>query len=92
LWATKFTGRNRGHVYALSTVMNPLTAMANRIRINELSRSRCGSFEVRFPDGRASWYFYWDDIPGRRQRPEAFTREQALAQAVAFARAKRDKV
>jgi hypothetical protein len=23
----------------------------------------CGSFEVRFADGRASQYFYWDDIP-----------------------------
>ena len=23
-----------------------------------------GSFEVRFPDGRPSVYFYWDDIPG----------------------------
>jgi len=25
----------------------------------------CGSFEVRFPDGRESVYFYWDDNPGR---------------------------
>jgi hypothetical protein len=23
----------------------------------------CGSFEVRFPDGRPSRYFYWDDLP-----------------------------
>lgn len=30
----------------------------------------CGSFEVRFPDGRPSRYFYWDDIPGRRLRPD----------------------
>jgi hypothetical protein len=22
----------------------------------------CGSFEVRFPDGRPSRYFYWDDL------------------------------
>lgn len=27
---------------------------------------QCGSFEVRFPDGRPSGYFYWDDVPGRR--------------------------
>jgi len=27
---------------------------------------KCGSFEVRFSDGRPSGYFYWDDIPGRR--------------------------
>jgi hypothetical protein len=28
---------------------------------------KCGSFEVRFSDGRPSHYFYWDDIPGRRR-------------------------
>jgi hypothetical protein len=31
---------------------------------------RCGSYEVRFPDGRPSRYFYWDDEPNRRLRPE----------------------
>jgi hypothetical protein len=30
----------------------------------------CGSFEVRFPDGRPSRFFYWDDIAGRRPRPD----------------------
>jgi hypothetical protein len=25
---------------------------------------KCGSYEVRFADGRPSRYFYWDDIPG----------------------------
>jgi hypothetical protein len=30
----------------------------------------CGSFEVRFPDGRPSKYFYWDDLPSRRLRPD----------------------
>ena len=29
---------------------------------------KCGSYEVRFPDGK-SFYFYWDDEPGRRVRP-----------------------
>jgi hypothetical protein len=28
----------------------------------------CGSFDVRFPDGRPSRFFYWDDIAGRRQK------------------------
>jgi hypothetical protein len=23
----------------------------------------CGSFEVRFADGRESRFFYWDDVP-----------------------------
>ena len=27
---------------------------------------KCGSYEVRFSDGRPSKYFYWEDIPGRR--------------------------
>ena len=31
---------------------------------------KCGSYEVRFPDSRPSRYFYWDDIPGRRLRPD----------------------
>jgi hypothetical protein len=31
---------------------------------------KCGSFEVRFSDGTPSKFFYWDDVPGRRLRPE----------------------
>jgi hypothetical protein len=31
---------------------------------------KCGGYEVRFPDGKPSKYFYWDDIPGRRLRPK----------------------
>ena len=41
----------------------------------------CGSFEVRFADGRASRFFCWDDLPSRRLRPEILTRDQALAQS-----------
>jgi hypothetical protein len=26
---------------------------------------KCGSFEVRFPDGAPLRFFCWDDIPGR---------------------------
>jgi hypothetical protein len=47
----------------------------------------CGSFEVRFADGRPCLYFYWDDIPARRMRPETLDRETALEQAKAVARA-----
>ncbi len=47
---------------------------------------KCGSFEVRFPDGRKSHYFYWDDIPGRRLRPDLLTSEQALRDARTLAR------
>ncbi len=57
----------------------------NRIVGHELFRSKCGSFEVYFPDGRASRFFYWDDLPSRR--PRLLTREEALQQAKAFARA-----
>ena len=63
----------------------------NRIVGHELSRSKCGSFEVCFPDGRESRFFHWDDLPSRRPRPELHTREEALEQAKAFARAERDK-
>jgi hypothetical protein len=40
---------------------------------------------------RESKFFYWDDLPSRRLRPEILTSEQALEQAKAFARAERDK-
>jgi hypothetical protein len=46
----------------------------------------CGSFEVRFPD-RPSEYFYWDDLPSRRLRPNLLDRETAQEQAKAAARA-----
>jgi hypothetical protein len=47
----------------------------------------CGSFEVRFADGRESIYFYWDDLPSRRLNPATLDRETALEQAKAVARA-----
>ena len=50
----------------------------------------CGSFEVRFSDGRESKYFYWEDNPGRRLRADQVGSAEALEQARAFARAKRD--
>jgi hypothetical protein len=53
--------------------------------------AKCGSYEVRFPDGRPSRYFYFEDLPGRRLRPEHLTSEEALQQAKAFARKARDE-
>ena len=65
--------------------------MAGRIRVRKHEAiPGCGSFEVKLP-GKASKFFYWDDIVGRRLRPEILTREQALEQPKAFARAERDK-
>jgi hypothetical protein len=67
--------------------------MPDRIRIipHEIV-PKCGSFEVRFPDARKSQYFYWDDIPGRRLRPDQLTSEQALHRARTLARGERDKM
>jgi len=47
----------------------------------------CGSYEIRFPDGRPSRFIYWDDLPGRRMRPDMV--DSAVAERVAkiFARA-----
>ena len=60
--------------------------MADRIRMipNE-AVPRCGSFEIRFPDG-PSRYFYWDDIAGRRLRPDLVDRATAKLDAQSFAR------
>ena len=66
--------------------------MPNRIRIiRHEAVPDCGSFEVRFGDGRASIFFYWDDVPARRLRPEIPTSVVALMQAKAFARAMSDR-
>jgi hypothetical protein len=43
----------------------------------------CGSFEVRYADGRASQYFYWDDIPARRVRPQMLDVRREKAKALA---------
>jgi hypothetical protein len=50
----------------------------------------CGSYEVRFPDGRPSHYFHWEDVPSRRLRDQ-MTSEQALEQAKGLARKARDE-
>jgi hypothetical protein len=42
---------------------------------------QCGSFEVRFLDGRPSKYVYWDDLPSRRLRPDLVTSDVALEHA-----------
>ena len=66
--------------------------MTDRIRlIKHEAVAGYGSFEVRFADGRASQYFYFDDLSGRRLRPEQLTRAEALEQAKALARDEREK-
>jgi hypothetical protein len=37
----------------------------------------CGSYELRFPDGRPSKYFYFDNLPGRRLRSDVVDRSVA---------------
>ena len=54
---------------------------ANDLPVREL--------EVRYSDGRASRFFYWDDLPSRRLRPETLDRETALEKAEALARGER---
>jgi len=49
---------------------------------------KCGSFEVRFSEGRPSRYFYWDDIAGRRDQVDS---QMALERAKTLAKAVRDK-
>ena len=66
--------------------------MTNRIHIiKHEAVPNCGSYEVQFPDGRPSRYFYFEDLPGRHLRPEHLTSAEALEQARAFARAEQDK-
>jgi hypothetical protein len=51
-----------------------------------------GSFEVRFPNGRASTYFYWDDNPGRRSITRSLSQSEAERAAKELARAEQDKL
>src|SRR5271165_2182509 len=64
-----------------------ISGMANVRLIKHEAVPNCGSCEVRFPDGGPSKYFYWDDLPSRRLRPDLLTSAVALEQAKAFARA-----
>jgi hypothetical protein len=49
-----------------------------------------GSFEVAYPDGRPSDFFYFEDNPGRRLRPDVMTRAEAQRAAQAKARQEQD--
>lgn len=49
----------------------------------------CGSFEVRFSDGRKSEYFHWEGNPGRRAITGQMSRDQALQAARAVSRGAR---
>ena len=65
------TGRNsRGRVARYNAMMPRI------IRHETVPQS--GSYEVRFGDGRASKFFYFDDVPARRLRHEMLPSEQAL--------------
>jgi hypothetical protein len=66
--------------------------MANVRLIKHEVVPKCGSFEVRFPDGRPSQYFYWEDLPGRRLRQDMLTSDVALEQAKALARSERERL
>ena len=45
----------------------------------------CGSYEVRFDDGRSSVFFYFEDLPGCRLRPDVVDSERGLKLARALA-------
>ena len=49
-----------------------MTCMKIRIIKHEVVPD-CGSCEVRFPDGRPSKYFYFENLPGRRLRVDSGT-------------------
>ena len=52
----------------------------------------CGSYEVRFPDRRPSKYFYFENLAGRRLRPDRVEQAVAEQEAKGFAREEQDKL
>ena len=66
--------------------------MSHRIRIIQHEGAPgSGSYEVWFPDGRTSQFFYWNDVPDRWLRPGVLDRETARREAKAFAALSRSK-
>jgi hypothetical protein len=61
----------------------------DRVKISKTPEAvkKTGSYKVEYPGGVE--YFYYDDEPSRRLRPETMTSEQALEAAKAFARRRR---
>jgi|tagenome__1003787_1003787.scaffolds.fasta_scaffold11343357_1 hypothetical protein len=51
-----------------------------------------GSYEVRFPDGRPSVFFYFDDNPGRASITQRMSSEEAGRQAQELARLEQEKL
>jgi hypothetical protein len=64
-------------------------AVADRVQTQDEAVPQCGSYEVRFSDGRPSKYFYWEDTPGRHLRSEQADSKRAVEGAKAFARNQR---
>src|SRR5438874_489191 len=89
-WATSNRNGGRDHSGTVGDIERNQQVTV-RIRKHE-AVPQCGSYEVAFDDGRPSAYLYWDDIASRRLRPEMLTGAEALEQARALARAKRDGV
>jgi hypothetical protein len=52
----------------------------------------CGSYEARFPDRRPSKYFYFENLPGRRLRPDRVEQAVAEQNAKRFAREEQEKL
>jgi hypothetical protein len=50
-----------------------------------------GSYEVKFPDGRPSADFYWDDNPCRRSITQSMSSKEAERKAKDLARAEQCK-
>ncbi|MGY3527296.1 hypothetical protein ACVISU_000064 [Bradyrhizobium sp. USDA 4452] len=64
--------------------------MAVKISKTPETVPKTGSYKVEYGDQVR--YFYYDDEPSRRLRPETMTSEQALEKAKEFAREEREKV
>ncbi|SRR5258708_21958625 len=86
---------------AVRPVPNPkglIIALPRRLRIHAACKAAyastntrrfpsAGATEVKYPDGRPSRFFYWDDIPGRRLRPDLVNGAAARGEAKRLARA-----
>ena len=80
--------RQRGHRIKIRVMKHE---MKIRVMKHEIVPD-CGNYEVRFPDGRPSKYFYFENLPGRRLGPDRVEQAVAEQNAKRFAREEQDKL
>ena len=69
-----------------------MASTRSALQRSEMAPPATPAATVKFPDGRESVYFYWDDNSGRRAITQAMSNTEAFLKAKELARAEQDKL